>query len=203
VLEWAFRRTPRVLFFPDQHLGRNTGHRMGIPLESMPVWDPYEDAGGLTEAEIRAARMLLWKGHCSVHNRFTADMVDRRRMEIPGVKVIVHPECRFEVAQRADAIGSTEGILRTVRESPAGSRWAVGTELNMVNRLAREVAPAKHVFSLDDCFCLCSTMFRIDPPHLLWVLEGLLDGEVRNPVRVGETTAREARTALDRMLAIT
>jgi quinolinate synthase len=147
--------------------------------------------------------MLLWKGHCSVHNRFTADMVDRRRLESPGVKVIVHPECRFEVAQRADAIGSTEGILRTVRESPVGSRWAVGTELNMVNRLAREMAPAKHVVSLDDCFCLCSTMFRIDPPHLLWVLEGLLDGEVRNPVRVEEATAREARTALDRMLAIT
>jgi quinolinate synthase len=203
VLEWAFRRAPGVLFFPDQHLGRNTGHRMGIPRENMPVWDPYEEAGGLTEPEIRGARILLWKGHCSVHNRFTADMVDRRRREIPGVKVIVHPECRFEVAERADAIGSTEGILKTVRESPAGSRWAVGTELNMVNRLAREVAPAKHVVSLDDCFCLCSTMFRIDPPHLLWVLEGLLDGEVRNPVRVGEPTAREARTALDRMLAIT
>jgi quinolinate synthase len=203
VLEWAFRRTPRVLFFPDQHLGRNTGYRMGIPLENMPVWDPYDDAGGLTDAEIRGARILLWKGHCSVHNRFTADMVDRRRAEIPGVKVIVHPECRFEVAQRADAIGSTEGILRTVRESPEGSRWAVGTELNMVNRLAREVAPAKRVISLDDCFCLCSTMFRIDPPHLLWVLEGLLAGEARNPVRVGEATAREARTALDRMLAIT
>jgi quinolinate synthase len=203
VLEWAFRRTPRVLFFPDQHLGRNTGHRMGIPLENMPVWDPYEDAGGLSDAEVRGARMLLWKGHCSVHNRFTPDMVDRRRLEIPGVKIIVHPECRFEVAQRADAIGSTEGILRTVRESPVGSRWAVGTELNMVNRLAREVAPAKQVVSLDDCFCLCSTMFRIDPPHLLWVLEGLLDGEVRNPVRVEEATAREARTALERMLAIT
>jgi quinolinate synthase len=203
VLEWAFRRTPRVLFFPDQHLGRNTGHRMGIPLENMPVWDPYEDAGGLSDAEVRGARMLLWKGHCSVHNRFTPDMVDRRRLEIPGVKIIVHPECRFEVAQRADAIGSTEGILRTVRESPVGSRWAVGTELSMVNRLAREVAPAKQVVSLDDCFCLCSTMFRIDPPHLLWVLEGLLDGEVRNPVRVEEATAREARTALERMLAIT
>jgi quinolinate synthase len=203
VLEWAFRQKPRVLFFPDQHLGRNAGYRMGIPLEDMPVWDPYEDRGGLTAAQIRAARVLLWKGHCSVHNRFTPDMVDRRRREIPGVKVVVHPECRFEVAQRADAIGSTEGILATVRESPPGTRWAVGTELNLVTRLAREVTPGRQVVGLDDCFCLCSTMFRIDPPHLLWVLEGLVEGEVRNPIEVGAATAREARTALDRMLAIT
>ncbi len=202
VLEWALREKPRVLFFPDQHLGRNTGHRMGIPLQEMPVWDPYEEAGGLTKAQVRGARVLLWKGHCSVHNRFTPEMVDRRRAEIPGVKVIVHPECRFEVVQKADAIGSTEGILKTVRESPPGSTWAVGTELNMVTRLAREVAPARRVVSLDDCFCLCSTMFRIDPPHLVWVLEGLLEGEVRNPVRVPEATAREARVALDRMLTL-
>ncbi len=202
VLEWSFRRKPRVLFFPDQHLGRNTGYRMDIPLAAMPVWDPYEDRGGLADAQVRDARVLLWKGHCSVHNRFTPDMVDRRRAEIPGVRVIVHPECRFEVAQKADAIGSTEGILKTVRESPEGTKWAVGTELHMVNRLAREMAPGKPVVSLDDCFCVCSTMFRIDPPHLLWVLEGLLEGEVRNPVRVPEKTAVEARAALDRMLAI-
>jgi len=202
VLEWAFRRKPRVLFFPDQHLGRNTGHRMGIPLDAMPVWDPYEDRGGLTDGQIQGARVLLWKGHCSVHNRFTPEMVDRRRAQIPGVRVIVHPECRFEVVQKADAIGSTEGILKTVRESPEGTKWAVGTELNMVSRLAREVAPGRQVVSLDDCFCLCSTMARIDPPHLLWVLEGLREGEVRNPVRVPEPIAREARTALDRMLAI-
>jgi quinolinate synthase len=203
VLAWALGQRKRVLFFPDQHLGRNTGHGMGVPLERMPVWDPYEESGGLSRAQIEEARILLWKGHCSVHYRFTVEMVDRRRAEIPGVKVIVHPECRFEVAQRADAIGSTEGILKTVRDSARGSRWAVGTELNMVTRLAREVAPAKQVVGLDDCFCVCSTMFRIDPPHLLWVLEGLLDGEVRNPVRVGEGTAREARAALDRMLALT
>jgi quinolinate synthase len=203
VLDWAFRRKPRVLFFPDQHLGRNTGFRMGIPLEQMPVWDPYAERGGLSDNEIRSSRVLLWKGHCSVHNRFTPDMVDRRRVQIPGVKVIVHPECRFEVAQKADAIGSTEGILKSVRESPTGSRWAVGTELNMVSRLAREVAPGKQVVSLDDCFCVCSTMFRIDPPHLTWILEGLVRGEVRNRIEVPAAIARDARAALDRMLQIT
>jgi quinolinate synthase len=202
VLDWAFRAKPRVLFFPDQHLGRNTGYRMGIPLERMPVWDPHEPRGGLAAADIEQARVLLWKGHCSVHNRFTPDMVDRRREQIPGLKVIVHPECRFEVAQKADAIGSTEGIIKTVQESPPGSKWAVGTELNLVNRLAREAAPAREVVSLDDCFCVCSTMFRIDPPHLLWALEGLLQGQVRNQVKVPERIAGDARTALDRMLAI-
>jgi quinolinate synthase len=203
VLDWAFRLKPRVLFLPDQHLGRNTGYRMGIPLEAMVVWDPCEDRGGLADGGLRSCRILLWKGHCSVHNRFTPDMVDRRRAQIPGVQVIVHPECRFEVAQKADAIGSTEGILRTVRESPPRSKWAVGTELNMVSRLAREVAPGKQVVSLDDCFCVCSTMARIDPPHLLWALESLVGGRVVNRVQVPEQTARAARAALDRMLAIT
>jgi quinolinate synthase len=203
VLDWAFRQKTRVLFFPDQHLGRNTGFRMGVPLDRMQVWDPYEDRGGLTDAQMREARILLWKGHCSVHNRFTPDMVDRRREQMPGVKVIVHPECRFEVAQKADAIGSTEGIIRTIQESPAGSRWAVGTELNLVNRLARECAPAREVVSLDDCFCVCSTMFRIDPPHLVWALENLRDGRLVNVVAVPERIAADARVALDRMLAIT
>jgi quinolinate synthase len=202
VLEWAFARKPRVLFFPDQHLGRNTGVRLGISLGEMPLWDPYEDRGGLEDKELKQARILLWKGHCSVHNRFTPEMVDKRRAEIPGVKVIVHPECRHEVVQKADTTGSTEGILKTVRESPEGTRWAVGTELNMVNRLAREVAPNRKVVSLDDCVCVCSTMFRIDPPHLLWALEGLVEGEVRNEVKVPEGTARDARSALERMLAI-
>ena len=203
VMDWAFRRKPRVLFFPDQHLGRNTAFRMGIPLESMSVWDPYEDRGGLSDDTMRSSQVLLWKGHCSVHNRFTPEMVDARRAQIPGVKVIVHPECRFEVAQKADAIGSTEGILKTVRESPAGTRWAVGTELNMVNRLAREVAPEREVVSLDDCFCVCSTMFRIDPPHILWALEYLVEGRLVNVVAVPEPTASEAKIALERMLAIT
>jgi quinolinate synthase len=203
VVDWALRRKPRVLFFPDQHLGRNTGYRMGIPLERMLVWDPYEDRGGLTPEQIQGATMLLWKGHCSVHNRFTPAMVDARRAEIPGVKVIVHPECRFEVAQKADAIGSTEGIIKAVAESPAGTKWAIGTELNLVNRLARQFVADKTIVSLDDCFCLCGTMFRIDPPHLLWVLEALVEGRVVNQVQVGADVARDARTALDRMLAIT
>ncbi len=203
VLEWAFRRKPRVLFFPDQHLGRNTGFRMGIPLEKMRVWDPCEDGGGLEDGAIRDSRMLLWKGHCSVHNRFTPEMVDHRRATIPGVKVIVHPECRFEVAQKADAIGSTEGIIKTVRESAPGTRWAVGTELNLVARLAREAAPDREVVSLDDCFCVCSTMFRIDPPHLLWALESLRAGRLVNVVEVPEGMKHDAKVALDRMLAIT
>src|SRR5687768_2668743 len=184
VLDWAFHQKPRVLFFPDQHLGRNTGYRMGIPLEAMPVWDPYEPGGGLSAEALRSGRIILWKGHCSVHNRVTPERVDRRRAQMPGVKVMVHPECRFEVAQKADAIGSTEGIIKTVKESPPGTRWAIGTELNLVNRLARESLPEREVVSLDDCFCVCSTMFRIDPPHLLWALEGLLQGQVRNQVKV-------------------
>jgi quinolinate synthase len=202
VLDWAFRLRPRVLFFPDQHLGRNTGYRMGIPLEEMAVWDPNEERGGLTDEQIRGARVLLWKGHCSVHNRFTPDMVDRRRAQIPGVKVIVHPECRFEVAQEADAIGSTEGIIKTIKDSPAGTKWAVGTELNLVNRLARECAPERQVVSLDDCFCVCSTMFRIDPPHLAWVLESLVEGRLVNVIKVPDEMARQARVGLDRMLEI-
>ncbi len=202
ILDWAFRQKARVLFFPDEHLGRNTGFRMGIPLERMQLWDPYQDRGGLSDERIRDARILLWKGHCSVHNRFTPDMVDKRRAQMPGVKVIVHPECRFEVAQKADAIGSTEGIIKTVQDSPKGSRWAVGTELNLVNRLARESAPEREVVSLDDCFCVCSTMFRIDPPHLLWALENLRDGRLVNVVAVPDRIAADARIALDRMLAI-
>jgi quinolinate synthase len=202
VLEWAFRQKRRALFFPDQHLGRNTGYRMGIPLEEMLVWDPYEDHGGLSDDQMRGARILLWKGHCSVHNRFTPEMVDKRRAQIPDLRVIVHPECRFEVAQKADAIGSTEGIIKAIAESPAGTKWAVGTELNLVNRLAREMAPTRQVVSLDDCFCMCSTMFRIDPQHLVWVLEALVEGRVVNPIRVPEPVASEARTALDRMLQI-
>jgi quinolinate synthase len=169
----------------------------------MQVWDPYEDRGGLSDDQVRGSQMLLWKGHCSVHNRFTPEMVDRRREQIPGVKVIVHPECRFEVAQKADAIGSTEGILKIVRDSPPGTKWAVGTELNMVNRMAREVAPEREVVSLDDCFCVCSTMFRIDPPHVLWALEYLVEGRLVNVVSVPDDVARDAKVALDRMLTIT
>ncbi len=202
VLEWAFSQKSRVLFVPDQHLGRNTGHAMGLPLNRMPVWNPLELNGGLTGAQIRDSAIVLWKGHCSVHTRFTPEMIDRRRAEIPEVRVIVHPECRFEVTQKADAIGSTEGIIKTINASPEGSRWVVGTELNLVARLGRDMAPAREVRGLDDCFCLCSTMYRIDPPHLLWVLESLVRGEVVNPIRVSDEIARDARVALDRMLAI-
>jgi quinolinate synthase len=203
VLEWGFRQKRRVLFFPDQHLGRNTGFRMGIPLSEMQLWDPHEENGGLDAASIRGARILLWKGHCSVHNRFTPEMVDERRRQIPGVKVIVHPECRFEVAQKADAIGSTEGIRKTVRDSPPGTRWAIGTELNMVMRMARELAGSHPIVALDDCLCVCGTMFRIDPPHLLWALEALVEGRIVNRVSVPERIAAPARVALERMLAIT
>jgi quinolinate synthase len=202
VLEWAFARKPHVLFFPDQHLGRNTGFRMGLPLEAMLVWDPHEAQGGLDEQTIRGSRILLWKGHCSVHTRFTPEMVDARRAELPGVRVVVHPECRFEVAQKADAIASTEGIIKLIAESPQGSRWAVGTELNLVARLGREMAPERQVVGLDDCYCLCSTMYRIDPTHLLWALESLVRGEIVNRIEVPAGVARDARSALDRMLSI-
>jgi quinolinate synthase len=202
VLEWAFARAPRVLFFPDQHLGRNTAFRMGLPLEAMPLWDPNEEGGGLTPEAVRDARVLLWKGHCSVHTRFTPEMIDKRRAEIPGVRVIVHPECRFEVAEKADAIASTEGIIAAIEKSPAGSRWAVGTELNLVARLGRGMAPERRVVGLDDCFCLCSTMYRIDPVHLLWALESLQRGQVVNRVAVPADIAHDARLALDRMLSI-
>ena len=202
VLEWAFARKPRVLFFPDQHLGRNTGSRMGIPLEAMPLWRPFEPGGGLDEATVRAARVLLWDGHCCVHTRFTPEMVDERRARFPGLRVVVHPECAFEVAEKADAIASTEGILDLVRQSPPGAAWAVGTEPNMVDRLAREQEGQRLVVGLDDRFVPCRTMERIDPADLLWVLEGLLEGEVRNRVRVPEAVAAQARRALERMLEI-
>jgi quinolinate synthase len=203
VLDWAFARKERVLFFPDQHLGRNTGFRMGVPLEAMPVWDPHQPQGGLSASAIQSSRIILWKGHCSVHTRLTPEMVDRRRAEMPGVRVVVHPECRFEVAQKADAIASTEGIIKLIAESSAGSQWAVGTELNLVARLGRELAPERKVVGLDDCYCLCSTMYRIDPVHLLWALESLRRGVIVNRIQVPADVAPDALGALDRMLSIT
>ena len=204
VLDWAFRQKPRVLFFPDQHLGRNTGFRMGIPLERMPVWDPYEDRGRPDRrADPRRARAPLEGALLRPQPLHAGDGGPAPASRSPGVKVIVHPECRFEVAQKADAIGSTEGIIKTVAESPAGTKWAIGTELNLVNRLARQVAPDREVVSLDDCFCLCGTMFRIDPPHLLWVLESLPGRAAREPgARCRTWIAADARIALDRMLEI-
>jgi quinolinate synthase len=201
VMEWALEHGEKALFLPDEHLGRNTGYRMGIPLEKMAVWNPYGESGGLSEEEIKAARIFLWKGHCSVHQRFRPEHVLRARETHPGIRVIAHPECSWEVCQLADEVGSTEYIIKRVTEAPPGSHWAVGTEIHLVNRLAGE-HPDRLVVSLDDCICMCSTMYRISPQHLCWVLEGLVDGQVVNRVSVDPDTKRWARTALARMLEI-
>jgi len=201
-LKWAWERGRTILFLPDQHLGRNTAYKMGVPLDQMVVWDPNEIWGGLEPDAVKQARMLLWKGHCSVHARFTVRQIGNLRAQHPGIRVIVHPEVPWDVAQSADDSGSTEYIIRTVKESPSGSTWAVGTEIHLVNRLAREVAPDRTVLSLDQFGCLCSTMFRVSPNHLLWVLEGLLDGEVHNRIVVPDAQKHWTRVALDRMLSI-
>jgi quinolinate synthase len=201
VMQWAFERGDKVFFLPDEHLGRNTGYRMGIPLDQMIVWDPYQELGGNTPEAIRNARVLLWKGYCSVHQRFTPQQVERVRREHPGIRVIAHPECRFEVAQAADEIGSTEGIIKAIKASPAGTEWAVGTEIHLVNRLGKELKDHK-VISLDPSVCVCTTMFRITPHHLLWALENLGSGNVVNQISVDERTRHYARIALDRMLSL-
>jgi quinolinate synthase len=201
VMKWAFENGEKVLFLPDEHLGRNTGYRMGVPLEQMIVWDPYQEFGGNTLEAIRSARIILWKGYCSVHQRFTPQQVERVRREHPGIRVIAHPECRFEVAQAADQIGSTEGIIKAIQASPAGTEWAVGTEIHLVNRLSKELQDHK-VISLDPSVCVCTTMFRITPQHLLWVLENLGEGNVVNRISVDERTRHHARVALDRMLSL-
>jgi quinolinate synthase len=201
--EWGFQRAAKILFLPDQHLGRNTAFAMGIPLDEMVVWDPWLLNGGLTPERLRAAKVILWKGHCSVHQRFLPEHVDRIRREEPGMRVIVHPECRWEVCQRADAIGSTEGIINAIEQAPEGSSFAVGTEIHLVNRLAQRFAPlGKRVITLDDSGCLCTTMYRISPAHLAWSLESLLAGTVVNQINVRETTKHWARVALDRMLEL-
>jgi len=201
-LKWGWERREKILFLPDQHLGRNTAWKMGVALEQMVVWDPFEPFGGLTREELDQARLILWKGHCSVHVRFTVKQIQAARVQYPGIRVIVHPEVPFDVLQAADDSGSTEYILKAVREAAPGSVWAVGTEIHLVHRLAEEVAPDKTVISLDQVGCLCSTMFRISPNHLLWVLDGLVDGEVHNRVTVPDEQKKWARIALDRMLQI-
>jgi quinolinate synthase len=201
-LSWGWQQQEKVLFLPDQHLGRNTAWLMGVPLDAMAVWDPAEPFGGLTPDAIEHAKLILWKGHCSVHVRFTARQIERVRQQHPGIKVIVHPEVPFDVLQTADLSGSTEFILKTVREAPSGSAWAVATEVHLVHRLAEEVAPQKLVVSLDEHGCLCSTMFRVSPNHLLWVLEGLVQGQVHNAIVVPERERNWAKIALDRMLTI-
>jgi quinolinate synthase len=200
-LEWAFQKRKRVLFFPDQHLGRNTARAMNIPLEAMRLWDPRLPLGGNTEEALRASRVLLWRGHCSVHQMFRTAHVRQFREKYPGLKVLVHPECTMEVVDAADLVGSTEFILRTINEAPAGSKWAVGTELHMVNRLAKE-NPDKEVYFLSPMVCMCATMYRIDLPHLAWALENIERGTPVNIVRVPEETARWARIALERMLEV-
>jgi len=201
-LKWAWERGERVLFLPDQHLGRNTAHKMGVPLDRMVVWDPNEIWGGLEPDAVQNARIILWKGHCSVHTRFTVRQIENIRAQHPGVRVIVHPEVPLEVVQAADDSGSTEYIIKTVRESPAGSIWAVGTEIHLVNRLARQMQPDRTVLSLDQFGCLCSTMFRVSPNHLLWTLEGLVDGHVFNRITVPDHQKHWTKVALDRMLSI-
>jgi quinolinate synthase len=201
VFNWAYTQGQRVLFLPDEHLGRNTAWRMGIPLDEMAVWDPYQPLGGLSEEQLRRARVLLWKGYCSVHQRFLPEHVERVRREHPGIRVIAHPECRWEVCERADDIGSTEQILKKVAAGEPGSAWAVGTEIHLVNRLAKE-NPDKHIFSLDPNVCVCTTMFRISPQHLCWALENLAAGRVVNRVEVSDDTRRWARVALERMLTL-
>ena len=202
VLEWAFARGKRVLFFPDQHLGRNTALAMGMSLDQMPVWNPYKPAGGAEDPSVYAdAKMILWKGFCSVHQRFTVDQIERARKAYPGVKVIVHPECSMDVVNAADGTGSTAYIVKELANAPAGSAVAVGTEINLVNRLAAQY-PDKTVFCLDPVVCPCSTMYRIHPAYLAWALENIEQGNIVNRITVDEDTARDAKIALQRMLEV-
>ena len=201
-LEWAYQQGTKVLFLPDQHLGRNTAVlKMGLSLDDCVVWDPHRPNGGLKPEELRDAKMILWKGHCSVHGRFSADTIPDLRASIPGVQILVHPECTHEVVLEADLVGSTEFIIQTVEAAPAGSAWAVGTELNLVKRLAAD-HPDKRIVFLDKTVCYCSTMNRIDLPHFVWAMESLVDGLVVNQIEVDEDTEKWAKVALDRMLAL-
>ncbi len=200
VLEWAFERAHRVLFFPDQHLGRNTAKALGVPLDRMPMWNPRKPLGGNTEEQLQDAQVLLWHGFCSVHKRFTVAQIEQARAEHPGVKVVVHPECPMPVVDAADAAGSTDLIRKYVAASQPGDVIAIGTEVNLVNRLAAE-HPDRTIFCLDPVVCPCSTMYRIHPGYLAWVLDGLLEGEVRNEIVVPDDVARDAKVALERMLA--
>lgn len=204
VLRWAFERGERVFFFPDQHLGRNTGVAMGIPQSEMTLWDydwPFDDLGGNRIERLRQSRIVLWQGHCSVHARFNVEQIRQARAEHPDVQVVVHPECPLEVVQAADCAGSTEFIMRAVTDSPAGSTWAIGTETNLVQRLAHE-NPDKLVFCLDPIICPCSTMYRVHPAYLCWVLEELAEGRIVNQIQVDAETAHWARIALERMLDV-
>jgi len=201
IFEWGFANREKIFFFPDEHLGRNTAAGMGIPLESLVVWDPAQEQGGLTRDELGRARVILWKGCCSVHTKFQLRHVHERRAEDPAVRILVHPEVPYEVAHAADEVGSTEHIIRVLAEAPAGSRWAVGTEYHLVSRLAGRHRD-KGIAILSKDFCLCATMYRISPQNLLWVLESLLGGNVVNPIRVPDPVNHWAHVALDRMLEV-
>ena len=201
-LEWAFAKSEKVLFMPDQHLGRNTAVlSLGLALEDCVLWNPWKPMGGLTEDEIRGAKMILWRGHCSVHGRFSLDSIHEVRARIPGVQVIVHPECQYEVVSAADVVGSTERIIQIVSQSAPGSKWAVGTELNLVSRLAAN-NPDKEVVFLDKTVCYCSTMNRIDLPHLVWSMESIIAGHIVNEIKVDPRVAKYAKLALEQMLAL-
>ncbi len=201
LFDWALKQREKLFFFPDEHLGRNTGVRFGIPLDQMVVWDPRLEFGGNTPEQLKRARIILWKGFCSVHGRFLPRHVDEKRAEYPDIKILVHPECRYEVVAKSDLNGSTEFIIKTLDEAPAGSKWAVGTELNLVNRLVNRHQD-KMVTLLAPDLCMCATMFRIAPENLLWSLENLVEGRVVNQIKVDDETALWAKVALDRMLQI-
>jgi quinolinate synthase len=200
-LEWSFAQRQRVLFFPDQHLGRNTALTMGVPLEQMPVWDPHRELGGIAAESLRQSRVILWKGHCSVHQMFQPAHVDQFRQKYPGIRILVHPECPMEVVDRADVVGSTGKIIQAVEAAPPGARWAIGTELHLVNRLKQE-HPEQEIYFLSPLVCMCATMYRIDLAHLCWALENLAAGTAVNIIRVDDETARFALLALERMLQV-
>jgi len=201
-MKWAFENGEKVLFLPDQHLGRNTAVlSLGLKLEDCVLWNPWKPNGGLTDDQIKKAKVILWRGHCSVHGRFSVENINQVRAKITGVKVLVHPECQHDVVSNADVVGSTEMIIKTVKESAAGSKWAIGTELNLVQRLANE-NPDKQVVFLDKTVCYCSTMNRIDLPHLVWAMESLVNGRLENQIVVEEKIAKWAKVALERMLAL-
>jgi quinolinate synthase len=201
LVDKSLKEADKLFFFPDQHLGRNTGVKFGIPVDEMVLWDPFKELGGNTAEELRRARLILWKGHCSVHGRFRPWHVEQVRRETPGIKVLVHPECERAVVEMSDLNGSTEFIIKTIEDAPAGSKWAIGTEVNLVDRLAKR-HPDKEIRLLAPDLCMCATMYRIAPQNLAWVLESLVAGQVVNQITVPEETARFARVALDRMLAI-
>lgn len=201
VYDWALDRGERIMFFPDEHLGRNTAVKKGIPQERMVVWDPFQPLGGNTEEDLLNATVILWKGYCSVHARFSVEQIEKARAEYSDVNVLVHPECRVEVVQASDFDGSTEYIIDMIRDAPSGSVWAVGTEINLVRRLQNQM-PDKTIFCLDPVICPCSTMYRVHPAYMLWTLEHLVRGEIVNEIKVDPTIARDAKVALDRMLSV-